>query len=679
MNIKLKVKKICGDILAREIDINNLAKCNYKCISFDIFDTLIVRCVDKPTDIFVLVENEYNRKHPENSISNFKIKRVAAEKAAREASEYEEVTLDDIYERLDFSNKNDLKECELAIEYLFCEANKELKPIYDQLIAQSVCVVITSDMYLPESFVRKLLYRCGYVGYAELYLSSVKRATKRSSHLFEQILQEQNISARELLHVGDDFAADFLGAKKCGINSILYRENKRLLNWEAENKIKRNFSNVTAFKCDILNCFIRRNYAEKDLYKNVGYEVFGPILLGYSYWMRRNLEKRGCDVLFFLAREGSIFKTAWEILYPDCDLATRYIYISRLSVCRANLALAQNWDEMYNTMQTLSRHVRTVRDFAELTGAFCANDDNKLLSAGVNPDTFLSDFCDKEALYKVIKKYGDEYFREQSRLIHQYLEDSGINNGKIAVSDVGWSGTMQAEMQQMFPDANLEGYYIGVTNLRTQGKYATIARSGYWFDDNGLDSNSLNAQKERFTNLNFEQLFLSDEQSTIGYAMSDKNIYPVKANQENSVDVVAKIKSMQSSAYKFLKDIREAGLDKMIGDWMADNPDLAFANYERFAVYPKAETVKFYKDMVNLDGDDIIPMIDEYGLVYSAFHPKKQLVTLSRNTGKIIYLKSLLKLPLPYFELLKFAEEKLRLKTEFRKEAEQSERIAANK
>ena len=66
---------------------------NYEIISFDIFDTLIIRYVEKPEDIFSIIE--YRIK----DAIDFKNKRINAEKIARRKFE-REITIDDIYSEL---------------------------------------------------------------------------------------------------------------------------------------------------------------------------------------------------------------------------------------------------------------------------------------------------------------------------------------------------------------------------------------------------------------------------------------------------------------------------------------------------------------------------------------------------------------------------------------------------
>lgn len=67
---------------------------HYQYVSFDVFDTLIERDVNRPSDIFVLVGKCILGK--ENA-EKFRILRKKAEFEAREENNHKEITLDQIY------------------------------------------------------------------------------------------------------------------------------------------------------------------------------------------------------------------------------------------------------------------------------------------------------------------------------------------------------------------------------------------------------------------------------------------------------------------------------------------------------------------------------------------------------------------------------------------------------
>ena len=105
-------------------------------ISFDIFDTLLLRPYVKPTDLFFHLE------HIEE-IWWFRDNRIKAEQVARQIhSDKEEITIDDIYNELTepFVKLKD-KELELERKTLF--PNPEMKEVFNYAKNNNKKIIIT--------------------------------------------------------------------------------------------------------------------------------------------------------------------------------------------------------------------------------------------------------------------------------------------------------------------------------------------------------------------------------------------------------------------------------------------------------------------------------------------------------------------------------------------------------
>lgn len=205
----------------------------YKNISFDIFDTLIERDVSDPLDIFTLVEKETGE-------PNFRIKRIQAEKIARNKSLSKEVNIDDIYCEYEEESCEYLKKMELKMEAQHINIKKNMVYFYQRCIAENKNIFLVSDMYLPAKFIESLLVACDIRDYKKLYVSCEYEKTKVSSELFRTLLDQENISKEDIVHIGDSPKADFWGARKAGIFSVLIFK-KNMLGWvmgKLKNKIK---------------------------------------------------------------------------------------------------------------------------------------------------------------------------------------------------------------------------------------------------------------------------------------------------------------------------------------------------------------------------------------------------------------------------------------------------------
>lgn len=186
-------------------------------ISFDIFDTLIVRDVSEPKEVFRKIEQL-------RQLPGFCDKRIAAEQKAREKAKGE-VTIEDIYRCYpDIRPKQITEYCraELDMELQVCHPNPRLAAFYQTCVEKGK-VILVSDMYFATDQLKEILDSCGINGYERLFVSCEINETKRSGKLYEAVLKEIGVPKEELIHVGNDFMSDFIGAKRAGIKAVKVR------------------------------------------------------------------------------------------------------------------------------------------------------------------------------------------------------------------------------------------------------------------------------------------------------------------------------------------------------------------------------------------------------------------------------------------------------------------------
>ncbi len=164
----------------------------YRAVSFDIFDTLLERDVDRPVDVFLRVGDIVLGA---GKGEQFRADRIAAEQAARVPAPNGEVTLDDIYEALvaagyDRAVAEELKTEEVRSELNGCFVKASMKPVFDAALKRGKTVFLISDMYLPPEVISGMAARCGYEGYEKLFVSNEYGVSKRSGKLFGEVLRE---------------------------------------------------------------------------------------------------------------------------------------------------------------------------------------------------------------------------------------------------------------------------------------------------------------------------------------------------------------------------------------------------------------------------------------------------------------------------------------------------------
>lgn len=196
--------------------INKLFKSDV--VFFDVFDTLIERTVGSPSEVFRLVGDE-----------QFFDRRVSAERQCAEAGG--QFTLADIYRILEKyygEETKSLMQKEIDAELSCCRAKEDVYSVFGRLVAAGKEIFLISDMYLPSSVIERMLQRCGYSGYKKLYVSNECGCGKRSGKLFRYVIEDNALSGKSIIHVGDSIRGDFLGARKAGIKSVLIGRKNRL-------------------------------------------------------------------------------------------------------------------------------------------------------------------------------------------------------------------------------------------------------------------------------------------------------------------------------------------------------------------------------------------------------------------------------------------------------------------
>ncbi len=406
---------------------------NNEIVSFDIFDTLVLRNISRPIDVFRTMDKEIESKY---KISNFSKIRVKAEMKARKASNKVDVTIDDIYNELNKTIKNKkttsyIKELELFRELEFICENPFMKQIYNYCKKKNKQILYISDMYLKSDFIKKLLNNCGYDVDNNLYVSCENNAFKGDGSLFKFVQEKKNLSFDKWLHIGDNFESDYNQPQKLGMSSYNY---KNVNTYNINNSTSIFESIILGMKNNAVYSGIDNSYWE-----NFGYNYLVPIYLGYTNWLY-NMTYNS-DNLFFLARDGYIIKKIYELFPKQKNKYTDYLYVSR------------------NSLQ-IPAMFKNSKDV--LLNNFMANKKNtKLKDCFINCQLEL-----KEKYIRIINQYGfntyddavteknvynakkcvaacwsdiDDMIDYSYMLAEKYLKQEKLNDFKIPnVVDVGW-------------------------------------------------------------------------------------------------------------------------------------------------------------------------------------------------------------------------------------------------
>lgn len=409
---------------------------DYDVISFDIFDTVILRAIEKPEDLFIFLEEE-------NKIFDFANLRKSAERIVRENYESavgsRDVTIDEIYnyiERETGIEKEIAIEKEFELEKKVCFANSYMLDVMDILKEQGKQIIFTSDMYYPKEMMQQLLNKCGIREPDSIYVSCDYRKSKRKGNLYRQIQKDfgRNIS---ICHVGDNREVDIENAEKNGLKAVYYRNVNAI---GRKNRPTDMSPLVKSIYSATVNTWIHKDEKVYSPQYEYGFIYGGIYVLGYVNWIHNFAQKNNIDKVIFLARDSDILKDIYDL--RNADIESEYLYWGRLPSFKYMLKedrygfLKRNITDRVNRKSKITiGKVLQLLDLGELKKELkmFSLDENDILTKE-NANT-LKAFLIKNIDW-IEKKYDDE-----TRIAESYVRKVIGKSKKIALVDIGWKGT----------------------------------------------------------------------------------------------------------------------------------------------------------------------------------------------------------------------------------------------
>ena len=302
----------------------------YDIISFDIFDTLLIRPFLKPTDLFDFL-GFIKKDFDFSALRQFAEKMTRIRKTFKEKFS-EDITYDEIYEGIKPSKKI-FKNLELEMEAKTLNANLEMKEIYEYALKKNKTIIITSDMYMKRNFLENILIKNGFEGFSKIYISGEIQKTKGSGSLFDFIIKDLKIKPNHLLHIGDNEYSDYKVPKEKKINAILYSS---LINVFKSNLSNNKIINFAKTHNDIETqvfaglLFYNSNNIKNDNYwYNFGYSYGGITILAFVSEIIKIAKERNLSDLFFTARDAFVLKEVFDLFAKNLNIKTHYIYAQR--------------------------------------------------------------------------------------------------------------------------------------------------------------------------------------------------------------------------------------------------------------------------------------------------------------------------------------------------------------
>ncbi len=579
-----------------------------KVVSFDVFDTAIVRKVAAPRDVFLFLAD-----HPpfagKGSSQHFAAFRQQAEGIARrrihEVTGSGEATLSEIHTELaalagfDVSLVAQMVAAEQAIELSLCLAHPFLQLMYRRAHSTGKRVWFVSDTYHDAPFLRRLLAVGGYNNPDDRVVSSCdERCSKGSGKLLPRLLRESGLSREEFVHIGDNMQSDFALPNQSGINGV----------WHplagAPEGIAPSVSREHALAQGMAAWGSRTFEPARSFWWRFGFSVAGPLLVGFSWWLHEKMREDGVTRAFFLLRDGDVLKRVYDVLTNGIDgaIPSALLESSRRAYMLPALGPAA---PSLITQLFATENPRPVGEF--LTRLRVRIDDLKsvFLEAGFSgPDeVFCTNGTDRlSRLFsnpKVVERISRRSAEERELLMRYLRQEMVIGHGqRVGLVDIGWNATIQKSLDHASKTARVKtdvvGYYLGTfENARVD---AVSPMRGYLCE--------YGQPAERFRPLiEFRQLVeficTSARGSLLHFANEGKRVVPVVAKPDHDERQMDVIRELHDGAFDYARLMRAEGATFGVNSLDADSASRALF---RVMANPTAEEARVIGAIGHGDG-----------------------------------------------------------------------------
>ena len=449
-------------------------------VSFDLFDTLLVRRTHDPDLIKIPVAHfiselakaeGFNMDWRDVQVKRDECERAMRAKTGETYADHEAcypVFMGQVFEEI-FPGKADQRlldrvtEYELAMENTMLVPRTEIVQWIKRLTASGKRVLVISDMYLPAQSLEVLLDHAGVLDHLEAVISSADSfLAKASGEAYPYIAEQYQLDVNRWMHIGDNPISDGFRACEKGIRSLLLQDpeeyrRRAIAARQYFYSCRRPFWKGRAIQ-QLMAPIEGENIPRSPLYIE-GYNFIGPLVAMFIHQVAEYCGQYGITKLFFLSREGWMFKQVWEkmmpMLYPAADLPEiEYLYVSRQALAGASCAhvgLTQEKADIVFLPQGNKDFHDICRVFSLDITAIAPHLTRYSLTAQsvLSPAHVGFEVAHRINLERLIR---DDAFQAEVKKqtinsnqgLEKYLETLGFfDHEDVALVDIGWLGTIQ--------------------------------------------------------------------------------------------------------------------------------------------------------------------------------------------------------------------------------------------
>lgn len=455
-----------------------------KLISFDIFDTCLLRATQRPVDVFLIVESLTDITRNNEPIP-FARARELAERRSRQNATNGETTFDAIHAelaallKLSPEEANAVRELELKVERQVLYPNKIVHQLYSELKQTGKRIIFISDMYFPEPILRELLETNGYEA-DEIYVSCDHAASKHDGTLYDLVLSQEGVQGADVLHFGDNYRSDIEQAQQRGLKTGYITEAHLPQTYFRNSPKPQRYAANRDLSCCAIGLAqqhrLSANDGNEDYWQTFGYEIAGPLYFFYTKWLIEQAKHSGRHQLVFLARDGYYLQRAFELIDASWNtgLKSQYLFASRRLF---NLAAITELDDDAFAFLTTPNPNMQVRDFLSRLNFDPEQYRTQVQQAGLSSlnevvtkhnGTFKSTRV-KNQIHALLRNLSSEIKHKaeaERALLFDYFDSAALDAEKSLFVDVGWQASSIKSLSRLLSlknntSTNLAGCFFG--------------------------------------------------------------------------------------------------------------------------------------------------------------------------------------------------------------------------
>jgi predicted HAD superfamily hydrolase len=335
-------------------------------------------------------------------------------------------------------------------------------------------IYLISDFYFDRILFEKVIQFHNLSDlFDDIFISSEYIASKRSGRLYQKAQEILNLTSFDNSRmIGDNQIADVANAKQSGLN----------VHW-SDASVNHKYYNTTSANENLVSLIGKFN----NVYNVEQRLIYPELALSLHLFIVKlvsELKIAGAKDVLFMAREGEFLKKLFDqyVSFTGDGIRSHYFYVSRRSTFLPSLSSLDQED-----FHVLFRQYINISPLEFLLNLNFEDIQIRELQNVIDYD-FAARVDDFPASIefqqlKCCSLFGEFY--ESNRLqqlqnFNHYFSSFNLDYNELFIVDVGWKGSIQDNLANIFKTLKINGYYLGL-NIAT-GETTKSTKKGLLFD-----------------------------------------------------------------------------------------------------------------------------------------------------------------------------------------------------